>query len=155
MNIIRRLSDEEIQNLFDNYNSVSKILKSLNLSSSCGYYRKLLKDRSKNIDLSQHNKNKEDSNPFANNFKKYSDEEVFCINGEADIKTVKLRFEKREKKKSCSACGIKPVWEGKVLNFHFDHINGNNKDNRLCNLRWLCPNCHSQTETYTGKNKKL
>ena len=33
-----------------------------------------------------------------------------------------------------------------------DHVNGNNRDNRLENLRFLCPNCHSQTDTYKGKN---
>jgi predicted HNH restriction endonuclease len=35
-----------------------------------------------------------------------------------------------------------------------DHINGNNKDNRIENLRYLCPNCHATTETYRGKNIK-
>jgi 5-methylcytosine-specific restriction endonuclease McrA len=35
-----------------------------------------------------------------------------------------------------------------------DHINGNHHDNRLENLRILCPNCHAQTDTYRGKNKK-
>ena len=34
-----------------------------------------------------------------------------------------------------------------------DHINGDNRDNRLSNLRYLCPNCHSQTDTYKGRNK--
>jgi Zn finger protein HypA/HybF involved in hydrogenase expression len=53
----------------------------------------------------------------------------------------------------CSECNVK-TWNGKILSLHLDHINGINSDNRLENLRFLCPNCHSQTETYTGKNKK-
>jgi Zn finger protein HypA/HybF involved in hydrogenase expression len=48
----------------------------------------------------------------------------------------------------------KPVWNGSPLTFDLDHINGDNTDNRLENLRFLCPNCHSQTETYKGKNIK-
>ena len=53
----------------------------------------------------------------------------------------------------CSECNIQ-TWNNKSLSLHLDHINGINNDNRLENLRFLCPNCHSQTETYTGRNKK-
>lgn len=52
----------------------------------------------------------------------------------------------------CSECGVSD-WNGKALNMHLDHINGINNDHRLENLRMLCPNCHSQTDTYCGKNK--
>lgn len=52
----------------------------------------------------------------------------------------------------CSLCNI-DTWNNKKLSLHLDHINGKNGDHRLENLRWLCPNCHSQTSTYTGKNK--
>ena len=49
-------------------------------------------------------------------------------------------------------CGISN-WKEKHLSLHLDHINGKNDDNRIENLRLLCPNCHSQTDTYAGKNK--
>ena len=52
----------------------------------------------------------------------------------------------------CSVCGISK-WNGQSISLHLDHINGKNGDHRLKNLRFLCPNCHSQTNTYTGRNK--
>ena len=54
----------------------------------------------------------------------------------------------------CDICGNEGVWLNKKITLQLDHINGVNNDNRVENLRFLCPNCHSQTETYTGKNSK-
>lgn len=53
----------------------------------------------------------------------------------------------------CKECGIKE-WNKKKISLELDHINGNRHDHRLENLRWLCPNCHSQTKTFRGKNLK-
>ena len=52
----------------------------------------------------------------------------------------------------CSECGIGDEWNGKRIVNHLDHINGIHDDHRLENLRMLCPNCHSQTPTYSGRN---
>lgn len=52
----------------------------------------------------------------------------------------------------CELCGIKE-WLGQEISLELDHIDGNRYNHVLSNLRILCPNCHSQTETYRGKNK--
>jgi hypothetical protein len=56
------------------------------------------------------------------------------------------------KKNKCEICGIE-CWNNKLLSFELDHINGNSRDHRLENLRIVCPNCHSQTETFKGRNR--
>jgi hypothetical protein len=50
-------------------------------------------------------------------------------------------------------CGISE-WQGRTLILQLDHLNGVSDDNRLANLRLLCPNCHSQTSTYCGRNAR-
>jgi len=52
----------------------------------------------------------------------------------------------------CKICGISE-WNDKFIILELDHINGDNRDNRIENLRFLCPNCHSQTDTWRGRGK--
>ena len=55
------------------------------------------------------------------------------------------------KEEKCEVCGI-TEWFGEKLSFELDHIDGDRTNHKLENIRIICPNCHSQTETYRGKN---
>lgn len=82
-------------------------------------------------------------------------EKAFVKNGTLRSGNLKAKILKYELKEYiCEICAI-TEWEGQPLSLHLDHINGVNNDNRLENLRFLCPNCHSLTETYCGKSKGI
>jgi Zn finger protein HypA/HybF involved in hydrogenase expression len=76
----------------------------------------------------------------------------FTINSTASNAYIKkTMLERYSVKNICSDCGLSE-WRGCVLVLELHHINGDNKDNRIENLCLLCPNCHSLTTNYRGKN---
>ena len=67
------------------------------------------------------------------------------------VKEYILKFGLMEYK--CNMCGNTGTWLNQKLSLHLEHINGISDDNRITNLCFLCPNCHSQTDTYAGKKR--
>lgn len=88
------------------------------------------------------------------NNEKYTLDEILIENSPVSRTVLKRYLAKYDiLEYKCAICGNIGEWNGVSLTLQIDHINGIRNDNRKENLRWLCPNCHSQTSTYTGKNK--
>ncbi len=89
---------------------------------------------------------------------KLSADEIL-VKGRKGTKREKIHFLKSAMIESgfvqkCEVCDLGTEWNGKPILLQVDHKNGDSTDNRRENLRFLCPNCHSQTDTYGHKNIK-
>lgn len=84
-----------------------------------------------------------------------NDEEIFVEDSPVNQATLRRRYFLGEYTPYiCSICGQEPLWQGKELTLILDHINGHNHDDRLENLRWVCPNCNQQLDTFSGRNRR-
>lgn len=81
--------------------------------------------------------------------KKLDDSEIFCLDSKVKRATVKTRIIKNKLiEYKCTLCPQGDVWMGKKISLILDHENGDRYDNRLENLRFLCPNCNATLETH-------
>lgn len=146
---IRELTKKELEELIEKSDSTAQIIKNIGYTPKSSYY-KVVREKIKEYDL--------DEPVWINNcFKKRELNEILVKNSTyTNRKFLKKRlFANGYLQNKCYECGIGPKWNGKQLSLQLDHINGINDDNRLLNLRILCPNCHSQTETFAGKRLKI
>lgn len=150
----RKWTDEELILKCKISKNKADLLRKLGVLTTTGYYRLIDKHIKRlNIDISHFEVGK---SCLANSPKtKKLLEEILVENSSYNTSQLRHRLVKENiKKEICEICGISS-WNDKKIILQIDHINGINSDHRIENLRLICPNCHSQTETYCkGIRKK-
>lgn len=149
----RNISKEEMNEILVRSKSLKQVIINCGLSPNGSMAYQNIKNKIKKLGL-EIPIYKYYGDPNVN--KRYTNEQVFVENSSYSRDKIKSRIIKYNLLPyECEKCKNHGEWNGQKLSLHLDHKNGINNDNRLENLRFLCPNCHSQTATYAGKNIKL
>lgn len=150
---ISNMKKEDLQQLIDSSTSLSDALKKFDLDYTKPFYLNALRNKiaELDIDLHQMNLNKKNDDRYG----LLLNSEIFIEKSKVDRSNVRRRILRDNLiEYRCAECPIVDEYNGKKLSLQLDHINGVRDDHRLENLRWLCPNCHSQQETSFGKRRK-
>ena len=152
LNKVYSIPEQEFKKIVENNTTYVNMLREMGLSEKGGNSSKLLKRRISELNLSVSHLEKSTDKAHASVRKPL--EEILIQNSTyMNISRLKIRLVKENKLEyKCNECGNTGEWQGKPLTLQLDHINGINNDHRLENLRFLCPNCHSLTDTYAGRN---
>jgi predicted transcriptional regulator len=155
---IRQKAENEFVELVKKYlpisNSLNHLCNNLGLRGVDGYYQKLKRIIRENGLSTEHFGTIKLSNNGGgrNIYTAMSDDEFFIKNSNRHGSSIIKRLIKNGYKEyKCENCGINE-WDGKPLRLQVHHINGEHNDNRIENLQLLCPNCHTQTDTYAKNN---
>lgn len=156
---IYQLTPEELQNLLDTSNSYADVLRKLHLTehgSNPETLKKIIKEYGLNETQLNLNRSKLYTEKTKDTHYKVRTPLEDVLSNKAKMQSTKLLdrlVEARLKEYKCEKCGIND-WQGRPIRLQLNHIDGNHYNNELSNLEILCPNCHSQTDTYAGKNCK-
>jgi len=152
--IVWTISKEDLQSIMNDSCGFMEVLRKLGIYSS-GSTWKMLKKRvlEDSLSIEKMRSNKRVGHPNKNEIELKDiliKDSSYSNRGNLKRRLIRNGILKNE----CSICHMENKWNGKDLIMILDHINGVYNDNRIKNLRLICPNCNSQTETFAGRNQK-
>lgn len=158
--IIYNYTPQEMQDILDNSTGYGDVLSKLGLNPK-GRNPDTLKKYIHEFGLDETKLNKNRHNLFSECAKKthkktsYKTEDILnnMYPNYQSAKLLKRLIDEGYKKYKCEICGISE-WNSKHISLQLHHINGNHQDNTLSNLQVLCPNCHSQMDSFGGKSSQ-
>jgi len=151
-----RYNKEELELVVSKSLSIAQVCRELGIRPIGGNYKTITSKINKyKIDISHFTGRAWNVGERFRTIKKSRELSEILVENSPMISTVNLKrrlIKENILEYKCAICGIN-TWRNNAITLELDHINGNNTDNRLENLRLLCPNCHSQTDTFRGKTK--
>ncbi len=151
MSLLSQCSTEQLTQYVNSSTCYKQVLEKLGYRACSGSVQQLLRERLRVENISTEHFTASTGNKIT----KRTFENTFCKDSTVDQKTLRKKyFQENYSEYKCSICGQEPIWQNKPLTLILDHINGINNDDRLENLRWVCPNCNQQLETTNGSNIK-
>ena len=149
MSLLNSYSKEELKLIVSQSNSWRDLGKRLGYNCNSGDLKRSIQKRIEEFEISTEHFKTVNPNAIERN-----EENVFIENSTVNQTTLRKYYLKGNYTPyKCSICDLEPFWQGKELTLILDHINGTNNDDRLENLRWVCPNCNIQLPT-TNRSKK-
>lgn len=146
MSLLDKYTKEELQTIVGESNSIREVLRKVGYQTCSGSNPNTLKTKLKEYNISidhfKYQKGQE-----------RNEENIFVKNSTATQAVLRRWYLKGNYTPYiCSQCGLEPEWQGKPLTLILDHIDGDNTNHEISNLRWVCPNCNQQLPT-TGYKK--
>lgn len=161
---MERYTQDQIREYCSKSYSYAEVLNKMGLNISGNNYRKLKNRIAKyEIDTShftgqiwRKSPNQQSRDPKIDSKEKWSLDDVLCKNSKVTQKVLRGYVRRHNIiPYECNKCKSNGIWMDEPLSLELDHIDGDDHNNVPSNLRYLCPNCHSQTKTFRGKNKAL